>query len=320
MARCPRYTIMDTYYADVLSQLSAYLAIEDLQVLRMTSRPFSRLIRPRPVDFLTYGVKHNVPEFIRLAASTDPTFSERICEVAAFYNRVDILRSARTNGYAWTPRICAEAARGGHLELLKLLINHRENNDSSWGLKCISAEMPCKWDEWMLVNAAAEGHFHILEWISLGASSDMSPFQDKRTKNVFDAAVLHGKLNIVQWLWNPPSCEYVEVGAYDSYHKPMIKRLYLEYKHKRPSEGVNAETFALAATSGNLELLKWMSKNCRPGGYYGYCDKGCPGDGRVVRNALLGGHYEMAKWARANGCPWDPLTCPAADIWDKHCA
>jgi hypothetical protein len=31
-----------------------------------------------------------------------------------------------------------------------------------------------------------------------------------------------------------------------------------------------------------------------------------------VREAAKGGHLEVLKWARENGCPWDELTCANA--------
>ena len=32
----------------------------------------------------------------------------------------------------------------------------------------------------------------------------------------------------------------------------------------------------------------------------------------VCKNAAQGGHLEVLRWARANGCPWDEATCASA--------
>jgi hypothetical protein len=44
---------------------------------------------------------------------------------------------------------------------------------------------------------------------------------------------------------------------------------------------------------GHLEVLKWAREN------------GCPWDEQTCSSAATGGHLEVLKWARANGCPWE---------------
>ena len=55
-----------------------------------------------------------------------------------------------------------------------------------------------------------------------------------------------------------------------------------------------------AAKGGHLEVLKWAREN------------GCPWDENTCAYAALGGHLEVMKWARENGCPWDEETCACA--------
>jgi hypothetical protein len=50
---------------------------------------------------------------------------------------------------------------------------------------------------------------------------------------------------------------------------------------------------AYAARGGHLDLLKWARKN------------GCLWNSNTCTNAARGGHLELLKWARENGCPWD---------------
>jgi len=52
-------------------------------------------------------------------------------------------------------------------------------------------------------------------------------------------------------------------------------------------------TCAYAAEGGHLEVLKWAREN------------GCPWDKQTCAYAAKGGHLEVLKWARENGCPWD---------------
>ncbi len=53
-------------------------------------------------------------------------------------------------------------------------------------------------------------------------------------------------------------------------------------------------TFAFAASGGHLEVLKWMREN------------GCEWNYATCLNAARAGHLHVLQWARANGCEWDP--------------
>ena len=57
---------------------------------------------------------------------------------------------------------------------------------------------------------------------------------------------------------------------------------------------------AAAAEGGHLELLRWAREN------------GCPWDEATPAFAAEGGHLELLRWARENGCPWDAETCARA--------
>ncbi len=55
-----------------------------------------------------------------------------------------------------------------------------------------------------------------------------------------------------------------------------------------------------AARGGHLEVLKWVRVN------------GCDWDAYTCAWAADGGHLEVLEWARANGCDWDARTCTYA--------
>jgi len=48
-----------------------------------------------------------------------------------------------------------------------------------------------------------------------------------------------------------------------------------------------------AAEGGHLEVLKWAREN------------GCPWDRRTTECANAGGHSDVLEWAKENGCPSD---------------
>ena len=58
---------------------------------------------------------------------------------------------------------------------------------------------------------------------------------------------------------------------------------------------------AAAARVGDLEALKALRRA-----------ENFPWDERTCKNAAKGGHLEVLKWARENGCPWDEETCTNA--------
>jgi len=57
---------------------------------------------------------------------------------------------------------------------------------------------------------------------------------------------------------------------------------------------------AYCAKGGHLEVLKWARAN------------GCPWNEATCKLAASNGHLGVPQWARAHGCPWDERTCAYA--------
>ena len=62
----------------------------------------------------------------------------------------------------------------------------------------------------------------------------------------------------------------------------------------------------LAAYGGHLEVLKWAREN------------GCSWDEDTCARAARWGYLEVLKWARENGCPWDKSTCADSVVEGGH--
>jgi hypothetical protein len=60
-----------------------------------------------------------------------------------------------------------------------------------------------------------------------------------------------------------------------------------------------------AAKGGHLDVLKWARAN------------GCEWDEDTCVEAVKGGHLEVLQWARENGCEWSERTCEEA-AWGKE--
>lgn len=94
-------------------------------------------------DAATYGHLH----VIKWARNIGISWDEWTCTAAAKQGDLDTLKWARENGCPWDEWTCAKAAFNGHLEVLKWA---RENG--------------CPWDEWTTTNAAKKGHADLLKW------------------------------------------------------------------------------------------------------------------------------------------------------------
>ena len=65
---------------------------------------------------------------------------------------------------------------------------------------------------------------------------------------------------------------------------------------------LNPEVFGVAARCGHFEVLKWLRS------------EGCPWDRLACWGAAQGGHLEVLKWLRKEGCPWNEEVCAGAAL------
>jgi hypothetical protein len=195
---------------------------------------------------------------------------------------------------------CSDAARNGHLDVLKWA---RANG--------------CPWDEWTC--AYATRYFHILKW----ARENGCPWD----ADTCSWAAGNGHLDVLKWArangcpWDEWTCAYAT-------------RYFHILKWARENGCPWDEwTCAFAAKRGHLETLKWARANgcpwdewtCRKSAEFGHLEtlkwvraNGCPWDSEVCTNAAEGGHLETLKWVRANGCPWDKENCMKRARRNKH--
>ena len=66
---------------------------------------------------------------------------------------------------------------------------------------------------------------------------------------------------------------------------------------------LNQQVFSEACEGGHLEILKWLRS------------EGCPWDEATTSNAAWRGHLDVLKWAIDNGCPYEVnhMTRPALE-------
>jgi hypothetical protein len=169
---------------------------------------------------------------------------------------------------------CEAAARGGHLEELKVL---RANG--------------CPWDEQTCSHAAAGGNLVVLQW----ARANGCPWDEETCSLAAGGGIfsrLHcvnrsGRFEVLQWLhangcpWNADTCE--EAARHGD----------LEMLQWPRANGCPWDRFTcqFAAQCGHLEVLKWARAN------------GCPWNVNTCYMVAGPDNLELKKWLRANGYP-----------------
>ena len=251
------------------------------------------------------------------------------CNIAAEYDRLEILQWAQKNGCEWTEAVCANAADGGHLKVLKWA---RENG--------------CPWNAKTCRNAAAKGHLELLIWaIENGCDYDNDDMFYYAIKNnhfeIFKFlckckyqprdnfyfcgfAAANNNLEMLKlarengYVWSPDTC----CNAANNNNFEIIK-----WARENGCPWGSIDNFYLSITTKNYEMVKWIKENGGPINYY-MCntvsenrdlemlkwarENGFPWESRVCLNAIKNGYLKMLKWAHEMGCPRFPKTCSYA--------
>jgi hypothetical protein len=113
----------------------------------------------------------------------------------AFCRSFQRLAWAKANGCPWNEKVCSNAARGGHVDVLRWA---RENE--------------CPWDEWTCAYAARGGHLNVLEW----ARDHDCPWNPSTCAY----AARGGHIHVLQWArehdcpWDPFTCLSATEGGH----------------------------------------------------------------------------------------------------------
>ena len=114
-------------------------------------------------------------------------------------------------------------------------------------------------------------------------------------------AARYGKLNILKWL-QEEKCPWnsdIYVHAASCGHLHILEWAV----NLDPDKSLlrkTTEICAFAARNGHFNIVKFAREN------------GFPWDEKTCANAAKIGHFDILKFAQANGCPWDEKTCASA--------
>lgn len=236
---------------------------------------------------------------------------ENTCAQAAGGGHLEVLQWLRENQVPWDASTCSMAARGGHLELLKWA---RENG--------------CVWNEKKICHAAAKGgHLDVLQW----AKDNGAKFGWRACKK----AAAHGHVHVIQWAATTNEWKTSGMGWRDRCAKAAAKKGQLEvivWLDGAAEGGGGQKSYPIgqavvyeATSRGHVNILDWLHSNghkwdgCLAAGEVGNLsalkwarEKECPWDESTCAAIAGSGNLEMLKWAREGGCPWTASTCEAA--------
>ena len=246
-----------------------------------------------------------------------------ICNLAALYGQLKILKWAYLRVYELTRIACAYAASNGHLKVLKWL---RKN------------KIP--WDMRVLSYAAKHNHFKLYKWakrhkcppVDYVYSNDVehSSIDDlskptNLTSCISKHAALHGHLEILNLQhkkrWPIRAIRSIIKGEQVNLLKYAIKHDRLPNIGECTGSELNIQAILVgnphvlkllyknnyisshfshlyAAKLNKLEIFKSLTENCEMRGKNGIC-----------YNAAVNGNLEMLKIARVHGCSW---------VWSKQ--
>ena len=229
------------------------------------------------------------------------------CEAAARGGHLEELKVLRANGCPWDEQTCSHAAAGGNLEVLQWA----RANGCPWSVwTCGFAAMNghlevlqrlrengCPWSEQTCAEAAGGGNLGVLQWLR----ENGCPW------SVWACALAAtwGHLEVLQWArangcpWDEETCSLAAGGGIFSRLHCVNRSGRFEVLQWLHANGCpwNADMCEEAARHGDLEMLQRARAN------------GCPWDRFTCQFAAQCGHLEVLKWARANGCPWNVNTC-----------
>lgn len=231
-------------------------------------RDISQTTRVSKKQLLTDGISYYPPAVLEKMKFHE-IFDEQICQNAALYGKLDVLKWARDKGCDWDEFSCSNAAAGGHLDVLIWL--HKNG---------------CPWDGWTNILAIRGGHFEIFKYVFENGCDDEG--------ESYENAAFYGRLDILQFLrknslilWGRWVCAYAADGG-------QLTALKWLRENNCPWDSL---TCTNAAKRGYLDVLKWAHEN------------NCPWTCFTSFSAARNNQLEVLKYLHENGCDINKQDC-----------
>jgi len=231
----------------------------------------------------------------------------------ACHGCVGALMWAHKEGMRWDAEVCTQAARGGHVDLVAMLIKfhcpfdvddmattacyHGQVNLLVW----LSTWHNVPWRTEYTQAAARYGHLETLKFLR-SASSLSRPPCPWTSWTVTNAAV-GGHLAVIEWATanGARMRSHAMVAAAENGHFELVRWM-------RERNLVMVERVCSAAASnGHLEILQYLRSGQFP----------CPWDAATSHAAAKHGHLRVLRWAMEHGCPVTFSTWTSAATWGR---
>eukprot|EP00611_Tribonema_gayanum_P025776 TRINITY_DN5971_c0_g1_i3.p1 TRINITY_DN5971_c0_g1~~TRINITY_DN5971_c0_g1_i3.p1 ORF type:complete len:559 (+),score=141.68 TRINITY_DN5971_c0_g1_i3:150-1826(+) len=227
--------------------------------------------------------------------------------------RLDVLQWCRdAHNFCPSAEVAIAAARGGRVHVLQWLFEL----------------MPCSTQTThsLLKSAASSGQIDALDWVIAGhdwrgggaaacaaaaAAGRISALAHLRRHGsawdhgAFLEAAAHGQIEVMDWLGfadAPLSVDAAYRRAAQCGQRQSLEWLEVAFDGETPWD---ENVISFAATSGSVELLRWLHA------------EGCPWDDHASRVAAIDGHIEMLDWLHAVNAPMALDACDFAYDCDQ---
>jgi hypothetical protein len=174
---------------------------------------------------------------------------------------------------------------------------HAADHGRLWFLKAIRAHaaargIACPWDEYTCGAAAANGRLRCLRY----ARANGCPWDER----VCRIAAARGHLKCLEYAvrngcpWEARTCALAAAFGGRLACLEYVHRMAAQTGDDRsPGDLWSPAVCAAAASGGHLDVLRYAREN------------GCPWDERTCAHAAASGSIECLRYAREHGCPWD---------------
>ena len=227
----------------VLTIIAELVSKDERAVLKFVSKRFailpvvqeSKLTEETAIAAARYGSKKLLVWVLPIIQTSLLFFEPRLCAEAARAGKLEILEYALVNRYWFDEWTCALAAKEGHLAVLK------------W-----AHANGCPWNEKTCALAALGGHLTVLQW----AHANGCPWDADTCNN----AAFRGHLEVLQWA-HANGCilhDYTSAQAAKGGHLEVLKWL------RAIGCPWNELTCTKAAKGGHLKVLEWALDNNAP--------------------------------------------------------
>ncbi len=182
-------------------------------------------------------IKNNELNLLKWMVKCIP-FTIKLTDKACYYGSLSILNWLYINGYPWFPTTSVQAAKTGHINILRWTRRHALSTYTDYEI-CITA--------------AKYGHLSTLKW-----ARKHGYVWDKR---VCSAAFKYGRLKILKWCVSKGAV-FDENSMTHTNSLKMIKWCVVNWSTLTANAPIIifiANNLSRAATNGNLNIIKWGS-------------------------------------------------------------